>query len=172
MGLSTGRLTADWTNHFDRTFSRLTPFVELGVGNTIVDSRLFYRPFTSLGFNAHIQRGAAFALRKHVSLGASVYGILPSGEQKIYSKLVNPQTASSMTSSSTQYGRVFENANQTTGTADIARDHGFSTWVGASPNDYVDFQLGFTHSVNYDLNTISFNVGINVGHLLRQKKRR
>src|SRR5690348_3675582 len=40
-GYSTGRETFDWSNLFDRTFGRTTPFVELGVGNTIMDQPYF-----------------------------------------------------------------------------------------------------------------------------------
>jgi len=167
-GLSTGRATFDWTNRFDRSFSRLTPFAEAGIGNTIADSRLFIRPFTSLGFNAHFQAGANFDLWKFFSVGASAYDILPSGQQTIFSKLVKQQPGGNSNSS---HGRVFENNAQTTGTAAIARDNGYSTWVDASPNRYLDMELGYTHSVHYALNTVSFSVGVNIGQLARSGAR-
>jgi hypothetical protein len=167
-GLSTGRATFDWTNRFDRSFGRLTPFAEAGIANTIMDSRLFLRPFTSLGFNTHFQAGANFDLWKVFSVGASAYDILPSGQQKIFSRLVGQQSGSASTPS---HGRVFQNNQETTGTADIARDHGFSTWVDASPNSYLDMELGYTRSVNYALNTLSFSVGVNIGKLTRKVPR-
>src|SRR5713101_6273852 len=168
-GLSTGRATFDWTNRFDRSFSRLTPFAEAGIANTIADSRLFVRPYTSLGFNAHFQAGANFDLRKFFSVGASAYDILPSGQQTIFSKLDQQQPGSSFSNSS--HGRVFENNAQTTGTAAIARDNGYSTWVDANPNRYLNLELGYTHSVHYDLNTVSFSVGLNIGQLARSGAR-
>src|SRR5712691_11481585 len=167
-GLSTGRATFDWTNRFDRSFSRLTPFAEAGIANTIADSRLFVRPFTSLGFNAHFQAGTNFDLWKFFSVGASAYDILPSGQQTIFSKLVKQQPGGNSNSS---HGRVFENNAQTTGTAAIARDNGYSTWVDASPNRYLDMELGYTHSVHYALNTVSFSVGVNIGQLARSGAR-
>src|SRR5712691_1833561 len=167
-GLSTGRATFDWTNRFDRSFSRLTPFAEAGIANTIADSRLFKRPYTSLGFNAHFQAGTNFDLWKFFSVGASAYDILPSGQQTIFSKLVKQQPGGNSNSS---HGRVFENNAQTTGTAAIARDNGYSTWVDASPNRYLDMELGYTHSVHYALNTVSFSVGVNIGQLARSGAR-
>src|SRR5262249_42887732 len=44
-GFSTGRVTADWTNRFSRTFSSLTPFGSIGVANTVSDTAFFVRPF-------------------------------------------------------------------------------------------------------------------------------
>jgi hypothetical protein len=168
-GLSTGRGTFDWTNHFDRSFGKLTPFAEAGVANTIADSQFFNRPFTSLGFNTHFRAGASFDLWKLVSVGASAYDILPSGQQKIYSRLVAGGTTGS--SGPGDHGRVFETAHATVGSADIARDNGFNAFVGASPSPYVDLQLGYTHSVHYALDTVSFSVGVNVGSLARKHAR-
>ena len=164
-GLSTGRGTFDWTNRFDRSFARLTPFAEAGMANTITDSRFFIRPFTSLGFNAHFQAGTSFDLWKFFSVGASAYDVLPSGQQTIFSKVVGQQSGSSSNSS---HGRVFENNQQTTGSAEIARDNGYSGWLDASPTPYLDLELGYTHSVHYVLNTVSFSVGVNLGHLARK----
>ncbi|HLX75540.1 MAG TPA: hypothetical protein VKR26_12415, partial [Terriglobales bacterium] len=53
LGLSTGRATFDWTNHFDHSFNNFTPFLEGGLSNTVADTQLFLRPFTSLGMNSH-----------------------------------------------------------------------------------------------------------------------
>ena len=68
-GLSTGRGTFDWTNHFDRSFSSLTPFAEVGIANTITDSLLFERPFTTFGFNTHLQGGVKYSLWRIFNVG-------------------------------------------------------------------------------------------------------
>lgn len=103
---------------------------------------------------------------KFFSVGASAYDILPSGQQTIFSKVAGQQSSSR--SSSPSHGRVFENNQQTKGSADIARDNGYSAWVDASPAAYLDLELGYTHSVHYALNMISFSVGVNLGHLARK----
>ena len=164
-GLSTGRGTFDWTNNFDHTFSRLTPFGDIGIGNTITDSRLFMRPYTTLGFNAHFQGGANFDLWKFFSVGGSAYDIVPSGQQTVFSKVVRGAGKGA------SHGRVFQQNQQTTGSADIAKDNGFSAWIDANPSSYLDLQLGYTRSVQYDLNSVSFTVGVDVGHLARSRAR-
>jgi hypothetical protein len=60
------------------------------------------------------------------------------------------------------------NNQQTTGSADITRDDGFSAWVEAHPGGAVDLELGFTRSINYDLNSVSFGIGLNLGRLYRK----
>lgn len=163
-GMSTGRATFDWTNHFDHTFSRLTPFLEAGMANTIVDSPVFIRPYTTLGFNTHFQGGATFDLWKSVSVGASAYDILPSSQQTVFSKVVGK----SGNVSNSSHGGVFETSQQTSGSADLAKDDGYSAWIGAHPNRYMDLQLGYTRSVHYALNSVSFGVGFNLGALARR----
>jgi hypothetical protein len=164
-GLSTGHATFDWTNHFDHTFSRLTPFVEIGIANTVGDSRFFLRPYTTFGYNTHFQAGASFDLWKIFSVGGSAYDIVPTGQQTVFSKVVHGNGAGA------SHGRVFQQNQQTTGTADIARDDGFSAWVEASPSHAVSMQLGYTRSTHYALNSVSFNVGVNVGYLARRRTR-
>jgi hypothetical protein len=155
-GLSTGRATFDWTNHFDHSFSSLKPFAEAGVANTIVSTRMFVRPYTTLGLNTHFQGGATYDVWKFFTLGASAYDILPSGQQTVFSRVTPGQT---------KHNRVFDGSQQTTGSADIAKDDGFSTWIDASPDRAVDFELGFTRSMHYDLNSVSFAVGFNLKQL-------
>ena len=163
-GLSTGRGTFDWTNHFDRSFSSLTPFAEVGIANTITDSLLFERPFTTFGFNTHLQGGVKYSLWKIFSVGASGYDILPTGQQTVFSKV----QGGSSNSASSSHKPVFLNNQQTTGTADIAHDDGFSTWIEAKPGSVLDMELGFTRSIHYDLNSVSFNIGLNLGRLYRK----
>lgn len=163
-GLSTGRANFDWTNHIDHAFSDLTPFAEVGIANTIMDSRLYVRPYTTLGLNTHFQVGANYDVWKFVSVGSSGYDIVPIGQQTVFSR-VNPAAAANP--GKVHSGRVFENNQQTTGSASIAQDHGFSVFVDANPNRTVDFELGFTRSMVYDLNSVAFNIGVNLGKLYR-----
>ncbi len=84
---------------------------------------------------------------KSLGVGAAGYDILPFGNQTFFSRATRKQTI---------------------GPADIARDNGFSTWLDASLTPYLDAELGYTRSVHYDLNSVSFSLGLNVGHLLRK----
>ena len=163
-GLSTGRATFDWTSRIDHSISGLTPFLEGGIANTIADSTLYLRPYTTLGFNTHFRAGGTYNIWKFVSLGGSGYDILPSGNQTVFSRVTPGQSKSG----SGQHGPPFLNNQQTTGTSSIAHDDGFSTWVDVFPQRTVHLQIGFTRSFVYDLNSISFNIGINLRQLYRQ----
>lgn len=159
LGLSTGRGTFDWTNHFDHSFNNLTPFFEVGLSNTVADTKLFLRPFTSLGMNSHFQGGASYQLGRYFNLGASGYDIQPFGQQTLFSKVAKGQVAVP------SRGKPFQNNQQVTGSSDLAYDNGFSAWIGASPSPYLDMQLGYTRSIQYELNSVSFGIGVNVGRL-------
>lgn len=83
-GLSTGRVTFDLSNHFERVYGRFTPSVELGVGDSsALVNRVVVRNFTSLGPLAHFQLGTGVAFRRF-SFETQAYEQLPIGDQKIY----------------------------------------------------------------------------------------
>jgi hypothetical protein len=170
LGLSTGRVTFDWTNHFDHSFNNLTPFIEAGLSNTVADTQLFIRPFTSLGYNAHFQGGASYQIGKYFNVGASGYDIQPFGQQTVYSKVANGNAIAFGQGPMAGRGRPFQNNQQITGSADLVYDNGFSAWFGASPSPYLDLQLGYTRSIQYDLNSVSFSMGVNVGRLYHRGK--
>jgi len=84
-GLTTGRVTFDISNYFERTFGRLTPNLEIGGGDssTLVN-RLVTKNYTSLGPLAHFQLGLGIDLFRGVSFESEAYEQLPIGDQKIY----------------------------------------------------------------------------------------
>lgn len=165
LGLSTGRATFDWTNHFDHDFGRVTPRLDIGLANTVVDSKHFVRPFTTLGFNAHAEGGASVDLFKNVSVDASMYDIMPWGSQKMYSREVR---AGAIGNPAPQHGRAFEGSHFTSGAADLTRDNGFSAGLDLNPAPCVDLYSGYTHSVKFALDEVSFGIGLNVGQLMHQ----
>ncbi len=165
-GFSTGRATFDWNNHFDHTISRITPFANIGVANTISDTPFFYRPFSSLGLVGHLDGGARFRLFRPLSVGASAYTIQPSGQQKIYSKLL-PRRSDGVHGSQSQHSRVFETNSVTIGNADIARDSGYSAWVQVNPGSRFGLGAGYNRSVQYGLNSFFFGITCEVPLLHR-----
>ena len=165
-GFSTGRVTVDWNNFISRSFSRFTPFANLGIANTVSDTSFFYRPFTSLGLVGHFEGGTSYRLHPSVSVGASAYSIVPSGDQKIYSRVTKRQNSvPSQPSNSTSMtgqgkARAFETNAVIVDDASLARDHGFATWLTVYPTATVYLQTGYHRSVPYSLNTLFFGVGV------------
>ena len=92
-GYSTGRASVDWSNHLERSFGRLTPFIDAGVANTVPNSPFVKRPFTSLGVLGHLEEGTDYELSHRIYIGASAYQILPSGTQKVFSQVVLPDNS-------------------------------------------------------------------------------
>jgi hypothetical protein len=163
-GFSTGRVTFDWNNYVSRSFSRFTPFVNLGVANTISDTYFFSRPFSSLGLVGHFEGGTSYRLHRSLSVAASAYSVVPSGEQKIYSRVAKGQSnnLSSPTSATPGQGRAraFESTAVIVDDPGLARDHGFASWLTVYPTSTVYLQAGYHRSVSYSLNTFFFGVGI------------
>jgi hypothetical protein len=165
-GVSTGRANFGWTNHVEHAFNRLAPFVEAGFSNGLVDTQYLKRPFTTLGFVSQFSGGTTVNLGHDFSVGASLYDVLPTGQQKMFSKLVGKNSNS--TAGSGKHGRAFELAAETTGDSALARDNGGATWVEFSPGQIFDFNIGYTHSVHLALDTVTFNLGVNVGKLMKK----
>ena len=146
-GFSTGHATVDWTNSFSHSFSSVRPFASVGIANTVSDTAFFVRPFSSLGLVGHFEGGATVSLSRSFDAGVSAYDVQAAGEQRIISKVKGRGQGS---------GSV--------GSSDLVNDHGFSTWLSVLPaSSNVNFQIGYSRSVNYDLNSLSFGVGFRIG---------
>ena len=165
-GVSTGRPNIGWNNHVEHDFDRLTPFLELGLSNGLTDTRLMHRPFTTLGFVSQFTGGSKIDLGGNFSVGGSLYDVLPSGQQKMFSKLVAKKSTS--TAGTGKNGRAYELAAESTGDSSLTHDNGGSAWVEFSPGKIFDFQIGYTRSVHFALDTVAFNLEVNLAKLMKR----
>ena len=174
-GFSTGHATVDWSNYAEVPIGKLTPFGELGFANSVSDTQFFIRPYTSKGFVTHVQGGAGYSLIRSLSLYASVYAVQPSGSQTVTSRIKTSQKTSAVVPAMMPAGngrgnqRVFETASVTTGSADIARDRGYSVWLRVNPVSSLGLYAGYTRSTTLALNTVFVGVGISIGDLFHPK---
>lgn len=176
-GFSPGKSTIDWNNRFRHRFGRVTPFVAAGVGNTVPDSELVTRNFISLGRVAHFEEGADFQVARRVYLGSSVYQIVPFGNQQVFNRFdtVVPQDGKKGQSGpGGQDGGPAPDQPPPGNTGlpsasgnDLTREHGFDAWLGFEPTRVLRMEVGYSRSVTFSLNSFSFNIGLNVGKLLR-----
>jgi len=167
-GLSTGHATFDWDNRFDHDINRFTPFIDMGLANSVSDTRFFKHPFVSYGDLAHFEAGSDVDLSHSLSLTLSTYDIAPWGTQTVTSRLIARGAAGNP--GSVRHGRVFENAHQTVGTAALTRDNGYTASLSFSPKPYLDLSAGYSRSVDFALNTVSFGIGVNLSSLLGKAK--
>ncbi len=151
-GLSTGRVTFDWDNHFAHGFDRLTPFLDVGVANSVPDTRFLHRPYTSLGTLTHFEGGSELDLGDKFSVSASGYYILPWGAQQIF---VRGKKSSPVS---------------TKGGASLTRDDGINLGVDYNLTRFVDLSAGYSYSVYNVLNTVSFGVELNLSSWLRKHR--
>jgi hypothetical protein len=154
-GFSTGESSIDWGNTLLGSFGPMTPFISGGLANTVSDTSFFVRPFSSSGVVMHYEGGALWGFSSLAGIGGSVYGVRASGEQQVVSRTISGTGRAG--------SRSFERVVRTVLPADTANDHGFSTWFTLTPQQSVDFQLGYSRSVPYSLNTVFFGMTFRVG---------
>jgi len=150
-GLSTGRVTFDFDNHFGHEFGLFTPFFDVGLANSVPDTRFLHRPYISLGKLAHFEGGSELDLGDKFSVSASGYYILPWGPQQVFVRGKKSSPGS------------------TKGGASLTRDDGVNLGFDYNLSRFVDLSAGYSHSAYSVLNTVSFGVELNVASSLRKR---
>jgi hypothetical protein len=182
---STGRTTVDWFNHFDRNYQVLTlnaefsPFLNFGAGTGSMDRQVMERPYElarpyeTLGYMGNGEIGGAFTFKKFYRFEGSAYDILPFGPQKIYSRLVSPD---SLLGSNGSHNRWWDEYFITSGAlnnvyggapARYARDNGYGAYFSVSKYKNFTVQLGYTRSVEYRYDSAFLLLKYNFTGILR-----
>lgn len=141
-GLTTGRITFDISNQFERSFGWFTPTLELGAGDssTLVN-RLVTKTYTSLGPLAHFQTGLAAQLTERLSFEADAYEQLPIGDQKIYtSKTSKGKTTTIVTGHN------------------VSEDNGFNAALNATLDRHTVFTSYYSRSLRLHIDTVSVGI--------------
>jgi hypothetical protein len=172
-GFSTGHRRLDWTNRLRRKIGRVAPFLAAGISNTVPDSDLITRTFTSLGNVIHLEEGAEYDLTRRVYAGASAYHIIPFGTQNVVNPLNGPQPADRGPGNGND-GVGDGNAQapppaSPAGSENRIRENGVDLWLGFEPTRVVRLEAGYSRSLTFALNRFSFNVGLNVGRLFKER---
>jgi hypothetical protein len=168
-GFSTGHATWNFANHFDHAFGDFSPYFDLGVGNTLMDTKFFHRPFISFGYNAQFEGGLEYDPGKF-SFSASAYDVAPWGNQTVISRIFRCGSAAKCGASGSSTNRKgFTSSNVTTGGADLVRDNGFNAGIDYKPLGYVDLEFDFSRSVPLQLNSYSFGIGVDLSWLMRPR---
>ncbi len=168
-GLSTGHATWNFNNHFDHAFGDWSPFIDAGVGNSLMDTRYFTRPFTTFGYNSAFTGGLEYD-KGPFSLSAGAYDVAPWGNQTEISRVFRCGSAAKCSSSGSSTNRTgFTSSNVTTGGAALTRDNGYEAGIDFKPVSYVDFEFYYSRSVPLHLNNYSFGIGVNLSSLVRPR---
>lgn len=150
-GFSPGTVTFDWTNRVRRHFGRFTPTVIAGVGNTVgvavgslPSSSLIDGSLATRGTFVHLEEGANFDLTRRFYIGGEGYQLLP------------------LTHGSLAKG----DQGATNAVSSIAADNGVNAWIGFRRDRLLSTEIGYSRSLTFGWNSVSFRVGLNVGRML------
>jgi hypothetical protein len=139
-GLTTGRVTFDISNYFQRTFGRITPNLEIGGGDsTTLVNRTVTKNYTSLGPLAHFQVGLGFDLFRGISFESDAYEQLPIGDQKIYGPSRNGK------------------ATVVTG-HNVTEDNGFTNTLDVSLNGHITLSGYYSRSLRIHTDTAAIGL--------------
>jgi hypothetical protein len=181
---STGRMAADLFNHVDREYDvwglvTFTPFLNFGEGTGSVDRSIMAspydiaRPYETLGFLANGEAGGNFIVHKHYKLGGSAYGLAPQGGQKVFSRLVSPD---SLLGGDGHHNRFWDEFFETGGEyfntygsapSRISRDNGYSAWFEVTRYKNLSIEVAYTRSVHYAYDSAFIMINYNLSKLLR-----
>ncbi len=156
---TTGRFGGDLSNHLELDSKWIAPLVNFGIANGTVNRFILPRPYSinrpyqTFGFMSDFEGGTNFKVWHGYKLGGSFYALVPIGPQKIYSRLVAPD---SLIAGDGAHNRFFDSAFETIGPSKIARDNGYSGWLEITTFKNVTAQIGFTHSVHYRYDAATF----------------
>jgi hypothetical protein len=168
---STGRFGVDWFNHLEKSFSGVTPFVNFGAANGTVNRFVMPRPYSiarqyqTLGFISDFEGGIGYRFLKGLEIGGSAYALVPGGPQKVFSRLVSPDYA---LAGDAAHNRYFNNAFETIGPSDIARDNGYSGWFEVKRLGHATLQFGYTRSIHYAYDSLTVVLNIDLGYMFRE----
>jgi hypothetical protein len=158
---STGRLGVNWFNHFDRPIGRLTPYVNIGISNGLLDTRLISQPFQiydsfkSLGFLADGEGGVTLRVANRLIVGGSYYTLQPSGNQKVFA--------------ANGIQNFFLLPNGTGAASDITHDRGYSAFLRFNPTRFMYIEPAYVHSVKFDQDAATVTVGFDLRALFSGK---
>ena len=158
---STGRLGIDWFNHFDRPIGRLTPFVNAGISNGLLDTRLMAQPFRifdsfkSLGFLADAEGGLTLRVVSRAIIGGSYYALEPSGSQKL--------------SSANGIQNFLLLPNGSASISNLTHDRGYSAFLRFNPTRFMYIEPAYVHSTKLDQDAATLTVGFDLRELFGRR---
>jgi hypothetical protein len=169
-GLSTGHATWNLANHVDHAFGDFSPFLDAAVGNTILDTRYFHRPFISFGYNAAFDGGLEYDPGQF-SFTLAAYDVVPWGNQTMISRVFRCGKSTHCSASPTTNRKNYNNASVSVGGADLVRDNGFNAGIDFKPTSHLDLEFDYSRSLPLQLNILSFGVGVDLSWLLHPSTR-
>ena len=163
IGLSTGRMTADFNNHLEFDLGRVSPLIEFGLADSNALINMVKRPYTTLGLLSHYKAGLGLPLGKRLNLELAGYENLPLGLQKLYSQEFNRGPGSINVSGKGSSAPIYEQFATAIGKG-FTEDNGFATGLSADVGRFMDMGFTYDRSARQQLDSFEFSIGIRIGH--------
>ncbi len=173
-GLSSGHATVDFTNGLTHRWGSIGLFGSAGVANSIGNTSYFVRPVSSYGWVGHFEAGGELFPNSHAGIGAAAYDILPFGSQTVYQRGNGMGNVLGSLPGCIGGGGLLGGGNghsgaKSTGSSSLDRDNGGAVWLDLSPVQAVNFEISYSRSVHYGLNTFAVTINSNLWQLLTAK---
>ena len=181
-GLGAGEVTFDAAGTVSRNLETVRPFLTVGFTNSVFANVGYLRPYVSNGAAAHVSGGLEFQVRHRLTFGVSGFALRPLGEQTVHSRMtgaadtpsgrtameehMNPQSAHV-----TRQRPFYEYAQRSIVPAGQLHDHGAGVWASAALHRGVWLNLAVTRSQPFELTTVRFGLGFDLGRFLFPAKR-
>ena len=144
-GLGAGQVTYNLNNHVEAALRRLSPDLEIGIGDTssLTRERL-PRDYTSVGHLLHVQAGASLLLPRNALFSAQAYEEMPLGYNTVYSTTTRGKKK--VTTSVTSPTAAEDNGLQTTLDIPVLRHVTLSGFYNRSIRSHADL-AGFSFTL-------------------------
>ena len=142
--------------------------MDAGVGNTVLDTRYFHRPFATYGYNAQFNGGIEYD-PGNFSFSVAAYDVAPWGNQTVISRVFRCGSANCSGNGRSSNRHGYTSSSVTSGGAALVRDNGYNAGIDYKPVGYLDFEFDFSRSVPLQLNSYSFGIGVDLTRLVRPR---
>jgi hypothetical protein len=141
LGLTANQVTYNVNNHFERTFGRYTPNVEVGIGNSsTLDSSISRKTYVAVGPSGFFEAGTMVDLPLRLMLDMEAYESLPIGDQRVFGTI-------------TRKGKTVQVLEGT----GAAEDNGFTTSLLSPLGRHLSLMGYYTRSLRQHYDTVGFS---------------
>lgn len=194
-GFGAGKVTIDTAGTVARRFEFARPWVSAGFANSVFNNVGYQRPYITDGNAVHLSGGVDFTLPRKLAVGIGGFGLLPIGNQVVYSQTVQAGSPGGGTQQTGQQsggmmpgGSVgpgmgtgngggmtmppatsmpfYDSAQQSMVSASDFRDYGASVWLSVPLHAGLSLGSAVSRSVPFHATTVRVSIGVDLARLL------
>jgi hypothetical protein len=194
-GFGAGKVTVDATGMMARRFEFARPWVSARFANSVFNNAGYQRPYITDGNAVHLTGSVDFTLPRKLAVGIGGFGLVPIGNQVVYSATVQAGPAGGGTQPpGQQNGGMMPGGNMGPGTgtgngggmttppatsmpfydsaqtsvvgASNLRDYGPSVWLSVPLHAGLSLGSVVSRSVPFHVTTVRVSIGVDLARLL------